>query len=218
VKDFNYKSLHSKIEPLILAMSFTPLGNGEISIRSENWPPVLGTALIKIGPGSIKPVLEKMEAGWKEITGGEPFVFKFVDEDIQKQYEEEMRVGRIIDYSSVFALLIAVLGLFGLSTITAENRIKEVGIRKVLGANPAGIVTLMSKDLLILVTIANIIAWPMAFLLMTSWLENFAFRIDIGPGVFLIAGLSAIMIAFLTVSYNAVKAANSNPVESLRSE
>ncbi len=218
VKDFNFKSLHSEIEPLVLAMSFTPVSNSEISIRSENWPPVLNTAVIKIGSTSVKSVLSDMEESWDELTGGEPFVVKFVDENIQKQYEEEIRMGKIIDYSSIFALLIAVLGLFGLSTIAAENRIKEIGIRKVLGANTAGIVVLVSRDLLILVTIANIIAWPLAYLLMQGWLENFAFRIDIGAGVFLTAGLSAVMTAFLTVSYNALKAANSNPVDSLKYE
>jgi len=218
VKDFNYESLHSEVEPLVLAMSFTPMGNSEISLRSENWPPVLGVAFVKIGTGPVKPVLEGLEADWKEVTDGEPFTFKFVDENIQEQYEEEMRIGQIIDYSSMFALLIAMLGLFGLSTITVENRIKEVGIRKVLGANSAGLVTLISKDLMILVSVANLIAWPAAFILMTNWLENFAFRINIGIDVFIVAGLSAVMIAFLTVSYNALKAANSNPIDSLKYE
>ena len=218
VKDFNYKSLHTKIEPLVLAMSWTPMGNSSIGLRSENWPPLLGVAFAKLRAGSVKSVLESMEASWKEMTDGEPFTFKFIDENIQAQYEDELRIGQIIDYSSIFALLIAVLGLFGLSTITAENRIKEVGIRKVLGANSAGIVTLISKDLIILVSIANLIAWPTAFILMTNWLDNFAFRINIGIDVFIISGLFAVLTAFLTVSYNALKAANSNPVESLRCE
>ena len=145
-------------------------------------------------------------------------MYSFADEEFDKHYKAEDRLSSVIGYFSIFAILIACLGLLGLTAFTAEQRTKEIGIRKVLGASVMGIILLISKSFLKLVLLANFIAWPLAYFMMNEWLTNFAYHIDIGMTVFLASGILAILIAVLTIGYQAVKAALANPVTSLRYE
>ncbi|KAB2878831.1 FtsX-like permease family protein [bacterium] len=201
VKDFNFQSLHQEIQPLVIL----PEGRGSV-------------AAIRIRPDNIAGTVASVEKIWNQFQAGQPFVYSFLDEDFDALYRAEQRVSKIISIFAGLAIFIACLGLLGLAAYTAEQRTKEIGIRKVLGASAAGIVALLSKEFLKWVLISNLIAWPLAYYFMNSWLENFAYRIDITMGVFVIAGGAALCIALLTVSLQAFKAASANPVEALKYE
>ena len=169
-------------------------------------------------PGETNNVLNKLESKWKSFAPATPFDYSFLDKDFQKNYSAETRLSAIVSYFTIIAILISCLGLFGLATFSAEQRIKEIGVRKVLGACITSIVTLLSKDFLKLVIISIIIASPLAWFVMNKWLQSFAYRIDISWVYLAITALAAILIALITISYQAIKAATANPVESLRSE
>jgi putative ABC transport system permease protein len=203
MKDFHMQSLHNKIEPLILFH------------RSEaEW----GNILVKTQAGKVKEALASMEKASKKFNPKFPFTYQFVDEEFKRQYRSETLVGHLAYYFAFLGIFISCLGLFGLAMFTAEQRTKEIGIRKVLGARISGIMALLSKDFIILVLIANVIAIPLAWWAMEKFLAGYAFRIHLGLGVFALAGGLAIVIALLTVSFQAFKAAMTNPVEVLRSE
>ena len=201
MKNFNFSSLRDVITPLAFKLG---KDNGNISVR--------------ISASNIPNVLAQIKNKWKAIAPSQPFDYSFMDEDFNKLYTTEQRTGQIFITFAVLAILIACLGLFGLVTYAAEQRIKEIGIRKVLGANVANIVTMISKDFLKLILIASIIAFPVAWWAMNKWLQDFAYRINISWIVFAVAGLIAIAIALLTISFQSIKAAIANPVKSLRTE
>ncbi|MFC1492508.1 ABC transporter permease, partial [candidate division KSB1 bacterium] len=220
VKDFHFASLHGEIKPLILGLT-----TNSFNLDRSNGVGVWGQmfhnynyAIVKISEGNILPVLDYLKDSWKKVSPESPYSLQFVDETIQAYYESEQKWGRIINYASIFAVVIACLGLFGLTLIAVQERIKEIGIRKVMGATQSSIVTIISKDLLLLVAFANIIAWPSAYFVMSKWLESFAYRIGLDISIFLISGLIVLAIALITVCFQALKAANTNPVNSLRYE
>lgn len=155
---------------------------------------------------------------WKTLSPDYPFEYHFLDESYEQLYESERKTGTIFNFFSLVALFIACLGLYGLASFSAEQRTKEIGVRKVLGASVAEVVFLLSKEFTKWVLMANIIAWPVAYYFMNKWLEDFAYRIDITLWVFVLSGGIALLIALVTVSYQAIKAALANPVESLRYE
>jgi putative ABC transport system permease protein len=159
-----------------------------------------------------------MKSIWNRHLPGIPFECMFMDEVVQKQYEAEVTLGNIINSFTLMAILISCLGLFGLASFSAEQRSKEIGIRKVLGASISGIVTLLSKDFLKLVLISFVIATPLAWWAMNKWLEGFSYRVPVTWWMFALAGLIAILIAFFTVSFQAIKAAVANPTQSLKTE
>ncbi len=204
MKDFNYTSLHDNIKPfmLIYQEERDGLSNVIASVDSRNTGVLLG----------------KIESIWNKQIPSAPFEFVFPDDEIQKQYETEIILSKIINSFTLMAILISCLGLFGLAAFSAEQRKKEIGIRKIVGANVAGIVNLLSKDFIKLVLIAFVIAIPIIWWTMNNWLQAFAYRIDISWWMFALAGLIAITIAMLTVSFQAIKAAITNPVKSLRTE
>lgn len=202
VKDFNMFSLQEKIEPFVFYID-----------------PVLFQSLaVKISSQNVSATLQALEEKWRGFYPGEPFEYSFVDEDFESHYRSEEKFSRIFLSFTGLAILIACLGLFGLVSFTVQKAAKEIGVRKVLGASVSNIVVLMSKDFLKLIVLANVLAWPVAYYAMNTWLEDFAFRIKIGIDTFLLAGGLALFIALLTVSYQAVRAALANPVESLRCE
>ncbi len=201
VKDFHMRSLHHNIEPLILYYA----------IRHENLSLRIGTDDI---PGTISFLQEK----WREFEPRHPFEYQFLDQKFDRLYHSETKLLQIFGMFAGLAIFIACLGLLGLAAFTAQQRTKEIGIRKVLGSSVTGIVGLLSKDFVKLVLLANVIAWPVAWYVMHKWLQDFAYRIDIGWWTFALAGVLALVIALLTVSTQAVKAALANPVESLRYE
>ncbi len=206
-KDFNVQSLQTAMIPFAL-----------FHTSSKSYD--LGTTfmIVRMKPRDISNTLSKIESKWKTFVSGEPFDYNFLDASFDALYRSEQRMGSIFSIFTGLSLFIACLGLFGLSAYIAERRIKEIGVRKVLGASIPSVVTLLSKDFLKLTLIAAVIAFPIGWWWMNKWLEDFAYRINISWTVFLIAGLSTLMVALLTVSFQAIKAAIANPVKSLRTE
>ena len=201
VKDYNHTSLKRAIDPII----FYPQNNNSyFSVR--------------ITADKVQEKIASLEKMYKSSFAGNPFEYFFVDDNYNKSYEAEKQYGSIFSTASIWAIFIACLGLFGLATFTVESRVKEIGVRKVLGASVQSIVSLLSKDFLLLVLIAFLIASPLAWWAMHKWLQDFAYRIDIAWWVFVIAGSIAFLIALLTVCFQAIKAAMANPVESLKTE
>jgi putative ABC transport system permease protein len=172
----------------------------------------------RLKPGNIMDQLDKIEKMWKSFGPDTPFDFSFLDSEFEMQYRSEKRMGTVFSIFTILSIFVACLGLFGLASYTAEKRHKEIGIRKVLGASVANITTLLSKDFVNLVLIAIVIASPIAWFFMHEWLMDFAYRVNIGWWIFLLAGILALIIALLTVCYQATKAAMANPVKSLRTE
>jgi putative ABC transport system permease protein len=201
VKDFHMLGVRQKIEPAFLMI--------------QPWVEQLA---VRISTQDVPATLEYLEHAWEIYAVNTPFEYTFMDENYEKMYHSEERLSRIFASFSMLAVVIACLGLFGLAAFSAEQRTKEVGIRKVLGATVTGIVKLLSREFLVLVVIANLIAWPVAWYAMNRWLENFAYRISLSLWLFVAAGLLALMITALTVSFQAIKAAISDPVKSLRYE
>jgi len=201
VKDFHFKSLRESISPLVMVMN-------------KNF----GNLIIKTKPGSPSALLSAIEAKYNALPHDLPFSFSFLNERINNTYHAERKTGAILGIFAGLTIFVACLGLFGLATFTAYQRTKEIGIRKVLGATAAGIVRLLVIDFVKLIAIALLIACPIAWWVMNKWLEDFAYRINIQWWVFGLAGITAITIAILTVSWRAIKAATANPVESLRNE
>ncbi len=202
IKDFHFASLHSPLEPFVL----------------EYRPDWTSYVLVKVQGDSYKDVLTFLEGKFEEIAPGNLFSYAFVDEVFDRNYVQEIRALDLFKAFSVLALLVSCLGLFGLTVYAAEVRIKEIGIRKVLGASGSNIAFLLSKNFILWVLIAIAVAWPLAYLAMNRWLQNFAYQVAINVWTFLISALLAFLIALITVSYQAVKAAISNPVDSMRYE
>ncbi len=159
-----------------------------------------------------------MEKTWKEIQPNKPFLYSFLDEAMEAMYNEEKRWGSIVGYSSALAVIIACMGIFGLTSITVNRRTKEIGIRKVLGASVPQIINIFIREFIWLVGIANIIGWPLAYLGMKALLDNYYYRISLGPQYFLLAGMLSLVVAVLPTIYLAAKAAVANPLDSLRYE
>jgi len=203
VKDFHYEDLHLPITPYGFQLN---AGGG------------YNYMIIHAKPGDLTPVLTAVKNSWHKLNPNEPFEYSFLDEDFQKNYEAENHLSSIVGYFTAVAILISCLGLFGLTTFSAEQRIKEIGVRKVLGASTTNIVALLSKDFLILVGIAVIIASPFAWMIMNKWLQNFAYQVGISWMVFAITTFAAMFIALATISFQAIKAALTNPVKNLRTE
>jgi putative ABC transport system permease protein len=205
MKDFNYESLHKDVESFMVWITHKENGY---------W----ANLTVHTATNNYKELLGKIESVWHRDFPGIPFEYSFMDEKVQKQYESDISMSRIINAFTFIAICISCLGLFGLAAFSAEQRNKEIGIRKVLGASVSGIVQLLSKDFLLLVVIAFIIATPVSWWAMNKWLESFAYRTPVSWWMFGIAGFVTMVIALLTVSSQAIRAAVMNPVKSLRSE
>ncbi len=203
VKNFHFQDLHLPIAPF----GFT--------LRSR---PSYNYLLVHTNTNNFASFLGEMTAAWKKLNPAEPFEYNFLDAEFQKNYQAQDRLAAIVKYFTIIAILISCLGLFGLATFSAEQRTKEIGIRKVLGASVSNLVLLISKDFIKLVLIAIILASPLAWWIMNKWLQDFAYRTDIGWTVFVLSASIACIIAFITVSTQAIRAAISNPVKSLRTE
>jgi len=173
---------------------------------------------VRIRPENISTTIDFVENKWHEFDPNRPFDYFFLDEIFDQMYRAEQQFGNTFVAFSVIAVVIACLGLFGLASFMAERRTKEIGIRKVLGASIINIVSQLSKDFTKWVIFANLIAWPVAFFVMNKWLQNFAYQVGLSLDTFLLAGVLALLIALLTVSFHAIKAAISNPVDALRHE
>ncbi|MBI2506012.1 MAG: ABC transporter permease [Candidatus Latescibacteria bacterium] len=202
VRDFHFESLHARIEPVVFELD----------------PGSAWLLVVRIRGGQIPETLDFLKEKWGALFPEWPFEYRFVDQSFDQEYRAEARTERIAVIAALLTLSIACLGVFGLTAFTASRRTKEIGIRKVLGASVTSIVVLMSREFTWLVLIANLVAWPLAYLVMGRWLQNFAYQIELGPEVFVLGGVLALAIAWLTVSYQAIRAARANPVEALRYE
>jgi len=202
VADFNYESMHNKIVPMITY----------IRLESAN------TVSMRIAAGNIQETINYVQGIWDRFHPGYPVSYTFLDDRLNALYRNEVRMMEMFGYFSMLAIFIACLGLFGLASFTTEQRTKEIGVRKVLGATVSKIIILLSREFAKWVLAANIIAWPIAYFVMDMWLDNFAYRINIGWTAFLLTAVLTSMIALLTVSYQSIKAAVANPADSLRYE
>jgi len=203
VKDFNFRPFKEKVEP-------------QMFHQFADYEPY--KFFVKIKPGNPAPALSAMQKAWSSVVADLPFKYSFLDEDLNNFYKTEKKWSSIIGWAGGISVFLACLGLFGLAALAAINRTKEIGIRKVLGASLSGIVGLLSKDFLKLVVIALVIAAPVAWYFMNKWLQDFAYRISIGWWIFIVAGSMALLVAFITIASQAIKAGIANPVKSLRTE
>jgi putative ABC transport system permease protein len=204
VKDFHYESLHEPVKPSYFLLH----GDG------SPWDKIMA----RIKPGQQQETIDRIRDLYTNFNPGFPFTYHFLDEDYQRQYETEVRVATLAKYFSGLAIIISCLGLFGLAAFTAQRRQKEIGIRKVVGASVGSITVMLSTEFLRLVLIAILIAFPLSWWAMNQWLQGFAYRIDIGTGVFLLAAVAVMLITMLTIGFQAIRAARANPVKSLRSD
>ena len=201
VKDFNYKPIQNPIEPLIIGLN--------------RWG---GIAVVRTQPGKNEATIKALEKISKDLNPAYPFSYGFFDQDLANLYKGENRMGNLFNLFAALAIFISCLGLYGLSAFMAEQRTKEIGVRKVLGSSVLNVVYLLSRRFTILILIAVVIAIPVAWFAINSWLKSFAYRVDADWLVFLVASMAALVIAWITVSYESIKAALANPVRSLRNE
>jgi putative ABC transport system permease protein len=173
---------------------------------------------VRLKAGNLATNLDILKQVWRQVAPDQEFEYRFLDESIAAQYRQEQRTATIVKIASALSIFIACMGLFGLATLTVVRRTREIGIRKVLGASVGNVVGLLSKEFIVLVIIAAVIAFPLGWWAMNKWLEDFAYRIHIAWWVFPLAGIAALLVALLTVSMQAIKAALANPVKSLRTE
>jgi putative ABC transport system permease protein len=204
VKDFHYASLHNSIDPLMLVIADGTLRN--IIVRTD------GT--------DTRGTIEAIEEVWQSFNPDYPFEITFMDENMNRLYEADDKIGTVFRTMALLCISIACLGLFGLAAYTAEQRTKEIGIRKVMGANVSTITVLLSSEFIRWVLLANIIAWPISYIVLNRWLENFAYRIQLLPNfwIFILAAVISFIIAIVTVVFQTVRAANRNPIRALRYE
>ena len=203
--DFHQLSLDKKMEPAAFQFNNNDLREFEYY-------------LIKIKATDVHKGVAGVEDAWNGSFKGNPFGFSFLDEYFDQQYKKEIQFEVLFSVFSIIAIAIACIGLFALVAFMTEQRTKEIGVRKILGATIRDVIFLLTKDFVKLILIANLVAWPLGWLLMSNWLKDFAYRISINFGVFIVAGLTAAIIAIITISFQAIKAAIANPVKSLRTE
>jgi len=201
VRNFNYESLRENIGALSIYLG-----------SSSRF------ACFRTGTDDITAVLSDLETRWKDLGPGQPFKYSFLDDRFARMYDAEQRIGGIAMAFSFLAIFVASLGLFGLAAFTAQQRTKEIGVRKVMGASVSNIILLLSKEFGKLIIIAMIIAIPISWYFMDGWLQEFHFRINLGPGIFIIAVAITLVIAWVTMSWQSIRAAIANPVDSLRDE
>jgi putative ABC transport system permease protein len=187
-----------------------------VLVLTRNWPH--NFVFMRIRSENTSQTLKDLGGIWKKFAPNHPFNYSFLDEDFEALYQTDQRTGTLFRYFTILAIFISCLGIFGLAAFTAEQRTKEIGMRKVLGASISNLVALISREFLILLTLANVIAWPVAYILMDKMLSNYAYRTSMSVWVFLLAGVLAYSIALITVSYQALKAARTDPVNALRYE
>jgi hypothetical protein len=202
VKNFHFLSLKRNIEPLVILLN----------------PRAVNYIMVRLASPSIPSSLAFIKETWERLAPNFPFEYRFLSEDFAVRYRSEMRMGDILKYFAGLAIFIACLGLFGLASFAAEQRTKEIGIRKVLGASAPQIGTLIYKEFILLLAISNLVAWPLSYLIMRGWLQDFAYRTSMNLFIFVAAALAAVLCAFITVSYQALKASLANPVKALRYE
>jgi len=216
VRDFHIQSLHAKIAPLVLALNVNLGFSGahSVDVGSDVSPKLT----LRIAAGKSKEALASIQDKWNEVFEGEPFDYEFIDENLKQQYTSEANLGNIMSSATILAVFIGCLGLFGLSTLTMTSRLKEVSIRKVLGASGKSILFSLNKGFIILIILAMVIASPFTYYAISDWLTAFEYRVEIKPLMFVLAGSIAMFVSLITVSYQSLKAISTNPAKILRTE
>ncbi len=209
VRDFHYFSVRYSIEPLAIAMG--------VKSPADSWT-APSYAVVRLKAGDVAPSLSAVEAAWRAVNADYPFEYRFFDQDFDRMYRSDEQTGKILRIFALLAVAIACLGLFGLASFTAEQKTREIGVRKVLGASASGIVVLLTKEFAKWVLVANVLAWPAAYFIMRNWLQQYAYRTNIAWWLFAAAGGGALVVALLTVSFQALRAAQSDPVKALKYE
>jgi putative ABC transport system permease protein len=216
VKDFNYSSLYSHVEPLVIVQDPSIILAGIENINVDNSP--VPKLIVRLKSGNIASAIDQIKSAWMKITEGEEFNFSFVDQALANQYSADMNLGKIVSIATLLAMIIGSLGLYGLASLAMQNRVKEISIRKVLGATERSLLVLLSKDYLIMIGISLALSVPFTFYLMKEWLSAFEYRVDIGWKVFVLAGGISLVIAVLTISYQTIKTAWTQPADTLKYE
>jgi putative ABC transport system permease protein len=216
VKDFNFASLYTKVQPLAMVQDPAIILSGVQNINIETSP--LPKLIVRIQPGNIQTAIDNINAVWTKIAAGEEFTFTFVDQALAAQYKSDQNLGRIVRMATILAMLIGSLGLYALASLAMQNRTKEISIRKVMGATEKSLLMLLTKDYVFLILISLCVSVPITWYLMSQWLKSFEYRINIGWQVFLLAGALSLLVALLTVSYQAIKTAWTRPAETLKYE
>ena len=218
VKDFNFGSAHEKIKPLILALDMEPIGKGITGLSTYVWPSNLNTILVRLEGGNVQEQLASLEMTWRSISPETPFQFHFLDETINAVYREESRWNKLISYASIYALIIGWIGLLGFTRLSLQKRVKEIGIRRVLGSSGVSIILLISRKHLVQLLVAVAFTWPTGWWLMTTWLESFEYRISLSPFMFMGSLAAVLFVIFGSVGVQSLRASLQDPVESLRYE
>ena len=218
VQDYHFSSLHESIEPLIIATDINSVRSGVTGLSTYVWPPGLYQILVRIGPGDLISTMNDIEKIWHDVSPNEPFVYHFVDSALDSKYADEARWAKVMNFASLFALLVAWLGLFGLMRLSIEKRMKEIGIRKVLGASTSSIVSMLSWKYIRLIIIGMLISFPIGWVITQRWLNTFSYRIESDLSLYLMAGFSVLVLALGSMVIQTMKAGRSNPIESIKVE
>lgn len=216
VKDFNYAALYTKVEPLVMVQDPAIIQSGVENINISNSP--MPKIIVRLSPGNIALSIEQIKEVWEKLTNGEEFAFNFVDEAMQAQYRDDQNLGKIVRIATILAIIIGSLGLYGLASLAMQSRVKEIGIRKVLGASEKSLLVLLSKEYAIMILICLTLSIPITIYSMQEWLSSFEYRASIDAGIFLLAGGLAVVIAFITIGYQTIHTARTQPTETLKQE
>ncbi|MBX2874831.1 MAG: ABC transporter permease [Saprospiraceae bacterium] len=215
-ENFNYSSLHNAIEPLMISMDPVAINEVVTDVNYSDSP--MTKISVKLSGGDLTNTVEGIQSAWEKVAPEQEFNFAFVDENLDRMYRAEMRLGTVMQWATLLAILIACMGLFGMATLILARKTKEIGVRKVLGASSMDILVLLNRPFTWLVVIANLIGAPIAYYFMQSWLADFAYRTNVNVLLFVLVGLMALVIAWIAVSWQAIRATRLNPVEALRYE
>ena len=218
VRDFHFSSLHQRIEPLILALDLGSISSGITGLNTYVWPSNLYQLEVRIGPGELDGALRFLEQAWKKAAPDKAFVYHFVDESLEAGYADDLRWSKVMDAAATFAVVIAWLGLLGLMRLSIQRRVREMGIRKVLGASYTGIAGLLSGQYIALIAAGAAIAFPAGWWLMQRWLASFSYRVELSPLLFLFSGFIVLLLSLGSLWLQALKAAMADPVETLKGE
>jgi len=216
VKDFNYSSLYTKVQPLAMVMDPTIILNGSENISIDNSP--IPKLVMRLRPGNMTETIDQVKQVWDKLTGGEEFNFAFVDQALAAQYSTDQNLGKVIRIATLLAVVIGSLGLYGLASLSMQNKTKEISIRKVLGATEQSLLVLLSKEYVYLVGISLFLSVPITWYFMSQWLQSFEYKVRIGWGSFALAGGISVLIALFTISYQTMKTASAQPAETLKYE
>jgi len=216
VKDFNYTSLYTTVPPLVMVQDAVIILAGSENINFENNP--MPKLFVRLAPDNMQATLDQVKSVWDKLTNAEEFDFTFVDQALDAQYRSDQNLGKIVSLATLLAVIIGSLGLYALASLAMQNRTKEISIRKVLGATEQSLLVLLSRDYVMMILVSLLLSVPITWYLMSNWLQSFQYRVEVGWQVFALAGGLSLLVALITISYQALKTAWTHPAETLKYE